>query len=79
MQVVQSRETIAMLRSKYNADSLYMVTGRCDIKDPLDLAASSGLICAVIKREDPMSNTGRWFVDAGGTIKKRVKKNFPLL
>lgn len=43
-----------------------MVTGRCDIKESMDLSANSGLIVSVIKREDPMGNTGRWFVDAGG-------------
>lgn len=57
-----------MLRSKYSPDQLYMVTGRCDIKESLDLAANCGLIVSVIKREDPMGNSGRWFVDAGGTF-----------
>ena len=65
-QVVQSRETINLLRSKYSADLLFMVMGRCEIKEPLDLAANSGLIVGVMKKEDPMGNTGRWFVDAGG-------------
>jgi len=68
--VVQSREIVNLLRSKYHPEQLYMVTNRCEIKDPLDLAANSGLIVSVIKREDPMGNTGRWFVDAGG---KRFK------
>lgn len=63
--VVQSRETINLLRSKYSADLLFMVMGRCEIKEPLDLAANSGLIVGVMKKEDPMGNTGRWFVDAG--------------
>lgn len=70
--MVQSRESINVLRNKYHTDSLYMVNARCDIKEPLDLAANSGLIVAVIKREDPMGNTGRWFVDAGGERTKRV-------
>ncbi|XP_057381641.1 dynamin-binding protein-like [Daphnia carinata] len=63
--VVQSRETVNLLRSKYQPEQLYMVTGRCDIKESMDLSANSGLIVGVIKREDPMGNTGRWFVDAG--------------
>ncbi|KAI9555344.1 hypothetical protein GHT06_017859 [Daphnia sinensis] len=63
--VVQSRETVNLLRSKYQPEQLYMVTGRCDIKESMDLSANSGLIVSVIKREDPMGNTGRWFVDAG--------------
>lgn len=67
-QVVQSRETVNILRSKYQPEQLYMVTGRCEIRDPMDLAANSGLIVSVVKREDPMGNTGRWFVDAGGKI-----------
>ena len=66
--MVQSRETINALRSKYPPDHLFMVKGRCDIKEPLDLAANSGLIVAVIKKEDPMGNTSRWFVDAGRGI-----------
>ena len=66
--MVQSRETVNALRAKYHPDQLYMVTGRCDIKDPLDLAANSGLIVSVIKREDPMGNSARWFVDCGGLI-----------
>lgn len=64
--MVQNRETVNVLRSKYLQDQLYMVTSRCDVKDPLDMAANSGLIVGVIKREDPMGNTSRWFVDAGG-------------
>lgn len=67
-QVVQSRETVNILRSKYQPEQLYMVTGRCEIRDPMDLSANSGLIVSVVKREDPMGNTGRWFVDAGGKI-----------
>lgn len=43
-----------------------MVKNRCEVKEPLDLAANTGLIVGVIKREDPMGNSGRWFVDAGG-------------
>lgn len=65
---MQSREAVNLLRSKYSPDQLYMVTGRCDIKESLDLAANSGLIVSVIKREDPMGNSGRWFVDAGGNL-----------
>ena len=57
-----------MLRSKYHPEQLYMVMSRCEIKDPLDLSANSGLIVSVIKREDPMGNSGRWFVDAGGKL-----------
>lgn len=68
LQVVQSSEAINSLRTKYHPDQLYMVSGRCDIKEPLDLAANSGLIVSVIKREDPMGNTARWFVDAGGSF-----------
>ncbi len=73
-QVVQSRETVNILRSKYQPEQLYMVTGRCEIRDPMDLAANSGLIVSVIKREDPMGNTGRWFVDAGGKIILNYRK-----
>lgn len=51
-----------------------MVTGRCDIRESMDLAANSGLIVSVIKREDPMGNTGRWFVDAGGKILSNSEK-----
>ena len=65
-QVVQTREVINKLRTAYNPDQLHLVSGRCDIKEVLDLAANTGLIVAVIKKEDPMGNTGRWFVDAGG-------------
>jgi hypothetical protein len=61
-QVVQSRETVNILRSKYQPEQLYMVTGRCEIRDPMDLSANSGLIVSVVKREDPMGNTGRWFM-----------------
>jgi len=63
--VVQSRETVNTLRSKYSADQLCMVMARCDVKEPLDLSANAGLIVGIMKKEDPMGNTNRWFVDAG--------------
>ena len=66
LKVVQSRETINLLRSKYPPDHLFMVMGRCDIKEPLDLAANSGLIVGVVKKGDPTGNAARWYVDAGG-------------
>ena len=43
-----------------------MVMARCDVKEPLDLSANAGLIVGIMKKEDPMGNTNRWFVDAGG-------------
>jgi hypothetical protein len=45
----------------------------------MDLAANSGLIVSVIKREDPMGNSGRWFVDAGGKIESHSKKSISLI
>lgn len=60
-----------MLRSKYKPEQLFRVIGRCDIKDTLDLAASSGLIVAVIKREDPMGNVNRWYCNAGGSTLRK--------
>lgn len=57
-----------MLRTKYSSDQLFMVNCQCDIKQVLDLAAKIGLIVGVIKKEDPMGNVDRWFVDAGGAL-----------
>lgn len=61
----QSASQRAYLQSRYPADKLY-----CTIEDhasagPLELPLSKGHLVAVIKMQDPMGSSMRWFVDNG--------------
>ncbi|XP_060822465.1 dynamin-binding protein-like isoform X1 [Bombus pascuorum] len=58
------RQRIA-LRKKYSSDKLYVVTENVISTSSLDMGAAYGTLVAVIKKQDPMGDATRWFVDNG--------------
>lgn len=58
------RQRIA-LRKKYSSDKLYVVTENIASTSSLDMGAAHGTLVAVIKKQDPMGDATRWFVDNG--------------
>ncbi|KAK2582160.1 hypothetical protein KPH14_004519 [Odynerus spinipes] len=63
----QSEKQRILLRKKYSRDKLYVVTENVTSTSSLDMGASKGTLVAVIKKQDPMGDTTRWFVDNGVT------------
>ncbi|KZC04124.1 PREDICTED: dynamin-binding protein-like [Dufourea novaeangliae] len=61
----QSERQRIALRTKYQSDKLYIVTENVVSTSSLDMAATCGTLVAVIKKQDPMGDTSRWFVDNG--------------
>ncbi|XP_008543725.1 dynamin-binding protein [Microplitis demolitor] len=55
------------LLGKYQRDKLFIVKDNLVSTSTLDLGASKGTIVAVIKTQDPMGDSSRWFVDNGFT------------
>ncbi|XP_046745325.1 dynamin-binding protein-like [Diprion similis] len=61
----QSERQRNLLRSKYPTDRLYVVKENVVSTSSLDMGAKRGTIVAVIKNQDPMGDSTRWFVDNG--------------
>ncbi|XP_012277640.1 dynamin-binding protein [Orussus abietinus] len=62
---IQNDRLRAVLRAKYPAEKLYIVTESVIGISPLDMGAGRGTLVAVIKKQDPMGTTTTWFVDNG--------------
>ncbi|XP_017878070.1 dynamin-binding protein-like [Ceratina calcarata] len=62
---LQSEGQKLLLRNKYSADKLYIVTENVASTSSLDMGVARGTLVAVIKKQDPMGNASRWFVDNG--------------
>ncbi|XP_011872421.1 PREDICTED: dynamin-binding protein-like [Vollenhovia emeryi] len=63
----QSEEQKSTLREKYSADKLYVVVEDVVSTSALDVNAARGTLVGVIKKQDPMGDTARWYVDTGIT------------
>ncbi|XP_011157472.1 dynamin-binding protein isoform X2 [Solenopsis invicta] len=63
----QTEEQRSSLREKYTADKLYVVVEDIASTSALDVDAARGTLIGVIKKQDPMGNTARWYVDTGVT------------
>lgn len=63
----QTEEQRASLREKYTADKLYVVVEDVASTSKLDVDAARGTLIGVIKKQDPMGDTARWYVDTGVT------------
>lgn len=61
----QSERQRISLRNKYSSDKLYFVTENIVSTSSLDMGAVRGTLVAVIKKQDPMGDVSRWFVDNG--------------
>ncbi|XP_033338470.2 rho guanine nucleotide exchange factor 38 isoform X1 [Megalopta genalis] len=61
----QSEKQRNVLRNKYSSDKLYVVTDNVVSTSSLDMGAACGTLVAVIKKQDPMGDASRWFVDNG--------------
>lgn len=61
----QTEEQRSLLREKYTADKLYVVVEDVISTSTLDVDAARGTLIGVIKKQDPMGNTTRWYVDTG--------------
>ncbi|XP_054005474.1 dynamin-binding protein-like isoform X1 [Hylaeus anthracinus] len=61
----QSEKQRNTLRNKYTSDKLYIVTESVVSTSSLDMGAARGTLVAVIKKQDPMGDASRWFVDNG--------------
>ena len=65
-QLQQSASQRAYLQSRYPAEKLFCTIEDHNSADSLDLALSKGHLVAVLKKQDPMGSSLRWFVDNGG-------------
>lgn len=63
----QTEKQRSLLREKYSLDKLYVVVEDIASTSALDVAATKGTLIAVIKKQDPMGDTARWYVDTGIT------------
>ncbi|OAD59449.1 Dynamin-binding protein [Eufriesea mexicana] len=61
----QSERQRISLKNKYSSDKLYVVTQNIVSTSSLDMGAARGTLVAVIKKQDPMGDVSRWFVDNG--------------
>lgn len=61
----QSASQRAYLQSRYASSKLFSTIEDHVAADPLDLALSKGHLVGVIKMQDPMGSSLRWFVDNG--------------
>jgi len=69
LQPSQPASQCAYLRSKYSPDKLFRLKESHGAVDVFDLSLNRGHLVVVIKKQDPMGNTSRWFVDDGSTYK----------
>lgn len=63
----QTEEQKSLLREKYTADKLYVVVEDVASTSTLEVDAARGMLIGVIKKQDPMGNPARWYVDTGVT------------
>lgn len=63
----QTERQRSLLREKYSIDKLYVVVEDVASISSLDVSAARGTLVAVIKQQDPMGDTARWYVDNGIT------------
>ncbi|KAL6447579.1 hypothetical protein ACFW04_000046 [Cataglyphis niger] len=63
----QTEQQKFLLREKYTMDKLYVVIEDIVSSSTLDVSAARGTLIAVIKKQDPMGNAARWYVDTGIT------------
>ncbi|XP_077258973.1 rho guanine nucleotide exchange factor 38 [Temnothorax americanus] len=63
----QTEEQRSSLREKYTAVKLYVVVEDVVSTSTLEVDAARGTLIGVIKKQDPMGNTARWYVDTGVT------------
>lgn len=63
----QTEEQRSSLREKYTADKLYVVVEDIASTSTLEVDAARGTLIGVIKKQDPMGDTTRWYVDTGIT------------
>ncbi|KAG8040507.1 hypothetical protein G9C98_002503 [Cotesia typhae] len=63
----QNDKQKTQLLRKYQRDKLFVVKDNLVSTSTLDLGASKGTIVAVIKTQDPMGDSSRWFIDNGIT------------
>lgn len=63
----QTEQQKFLLREKYTMDKLYVVIEDIVSSSTLDVSAARGTLIAVIKKQDPMGNAARWYVDTGVT------------
>jgi len=63
----QTEKQRSLLREKYTIDKLYVVVEDVASTSALDVAAAKGMLIAAIKKQDPMGDTARWYVDTGIT------------
>lgn len=63
----QTEQQRFLLREKYTVDKLYVVIEDIASSSTLDISAARGTLIAVIKKQDPMGNIARWYVDTGVT------------
>ncbi|CAB3363327.1 Hypothetical predicted protein [Cloeon dipterum] len=61
----QSPSRKSFLLSKYPLNKVFKVTQSWTKSEVLDLSVQEGDIVAVIKQQDPMGSTERWYVDDG--------------
>ncbi|KAG7201457.1 hypothetical protein KM043_004217 [Ampulex compressa] len=61
----QSERQRIILRNKYSTERLYIVTENIISTSSLDMGVTRGSIVAVIKKQDPMGDANRWYVDNG--------------
>lgn len=62
---VQTEKEKSLLKEKYTVEKLYIVINDVVSTSELDVSAAKGTLIAVIKRQDPMGDTSRWYVDTG--------------
>nr|CAB3239231.1 dynamin-binding protein-like [Phallusia mammillata] len=61
----QSLENRNLLISKFSPESLYVANQQWQPNNEVDLHCNVNELLAVMKKQDPMGNTDRWFVDSG--------------
>jgi len=64
---MQTEEQKSLLRKKYAEDKLYVIIEDVVSTSTLDVTGAKGTLIAVIKKQDPMGDTTRWYVDTGAT------------
>lgn len=72
---LQSKVHKEAIRSKYPPNKLYVVTRSVSGATPHDLSATKGTIVGVIKSQNPMGDTSKWFVD-NGTMKGFLESQY---
>lgn len=63
----QTEKQRSLLREKYATDKLYVVVEDIASTSALDVSAARGTLVAVIKKQDPMGDTAKWYIDTGVT------------